>query len=93
MEAQSFGTPVIATDTGGVSEMVVPGTGFLIPVNFKPEDLAEKISFLLNMSEKEMKEIRNNTYENRKTKFDAQQNYREFIKMVNSIFESAFNKF
>jgi glycosyltransferase involved in cell wall biosynthesis len=93
MEAQSFGTPVIATDTGGVSEMVVPGTGFLIPVNFKPEDLAEKISFLLNMSEEEMKEIRNNTYENRKTKFDAQQNYREFIKMVNSIFESAFNKF
>jgi glycosyltransferase involved in cell wall biosynthesis len=93
MEAQSFGTPVIATDTGGVSELVTPGTGFLLPVNLKPEDLAEKICLFLNMPEGGMKKIRNNAYENRKSKFDADKNYREFIKKVNSIFESAFNKF
>lgn len=93
MEAQSYGTPVIATDTGGVSELVAPGTGFLLPVNFKPEDLAEKICLFLNMTEEEMKKIRNNAYENRKSKFDAQKNYREFIRKVNSIFESTFNKF
>jgi glycosyltransferase involved in cell wall biosynthesis len=92
MEAQSFGTPVIATDTGGVSELVAPGTGFLLPVNFKPEDLAEKICLFLNMTEEEMKKIRNKAYENRKSKFDADKNYKEFIKKVNSIFESAFNK-
>jgi len=93
MEAQSFSTPVIATDTGGVSELVAPGTGFLLPADFKPEDLVEKICFFLNMAEEEMKKIRNKAYENRKSKFDAQKNYREFIKKVNSIFESAFNKF
>ena len=50
MEAQSFGTPVIATDTGGVKELVAPGTGFLLPVDFKPEDLAERIGLFLNMA-------------------------------------------
>jgi glycosyltransferase involved in cell wall biosynthesis len=93
MEAQSYGTPVIATDTGGVSELVAPGTGFLLPLDFKPEDLAEKICLLLNMKVKETEKIRNNAYQYRKSKFDAQKNYREFIKKVNSIFESAFNKF
>jgi glycosyltransferase involved in cell wall biosynthesis len=93
MEAQSFGTPVIATDTGGVSELVAAGTGFLLPVDFKPEDLAEKICLFLNMTEEEIKKIRNNAYQNQKSKFDAHKNYREFIKKVNSIFESAFNKF
>jgi glycosyltransferase involved in cell wall biosynthesis len=93
MEAQSFGTPVIASDAGGVGELVAPGTGFLLPVNFKPEDLAEKICLFLNMTKEEIKKIRNNAYENRKSKFDADKNYREFIKKVNSIFESAFNKF
>ena len=34
MEAQSFGIPVIATDTGGVKEVVTEGTGSLLPVDF-----------------------------------------------------------
>lgn len=92
MEAQSFGIPVIATDTGGVSELVAPGTGFLLPVDFRPEELAEKIGIFLDMTEEEMTRTRNNACDNRKNKFDAQKNYREFIKKVNSIFESSFNK-
>ena len=35
MEAQSFGIPVIATDTGGVKEVVTEGTGSLLPVDFR----------------------------------------------------------
>jgi colanic acid/amylovoran biosynthesis glycosyltransferase len=93
MEAQSFGTPVIATDTGGVSELITPGAGFLLPVDFKPDDLAEKICLFLNLTEEDIKKIRIRAFESRKSKFDAHKNYREFIKKVNSIFESAFNKF
>ncbi len=92
MEAQSFGTPVIATDTGGVSELLAPGTGFLLPVDFRPDELVEKIAIFMDMKEEEMTRTRYNVYENRKNKFDAQKNYREFIKKVNSIFESSFNK-
>jgi glycosyltransferase involved in cell wall biosynthesis len=90
MEAQSFGIPVIATDTGGVNELVAAGTGFLLPVDFKPEDLAEKICLYLKMTEEEIKKIRNNAIQNQKSRFDANKNYTEFIKKVNRIFESAF---
>jgi glycosyltransferase involved in cell wall biosynthesis len=92
MEAQSYGTPVIATDTGGVSELVAPGTGFLLPLNFNPEYLADKISAFLNMTEDELMKIRDNAFRNRKNNFDAGTNYRDFIKKVNSIFESSINQ-
>ena len=40
MEAQSYGIPVSQTDTGAVREIVVAGTGSLIPVDATPSDLA-----------------------------------------------------
>lgn len=44
MEAISFGIPVIGTDVGGTSEIVIDGiTGKLIPSEFKNEDLAAYI--------------------------------------------------
>jgi len=46
VEAMSFGIPVVATDTGGTSELVKPGTGLLVP----PADavaLADAIQRLL----------------------------------------------
>jgi glycosyltransferase involved in cell wall biosynthesis len=47
LEAMAPGVPVIATDVGGVREMVVDGkTGFIVPPN-RPEDLGEKLSELL----------------------------------------------
>lgn len=92
MEAQSYGIPVVATNTGGVSEVVVPGTGYLLPVDFKTEDLVAKITLFLNMSSEEIMKTRNNSFLNWENNFNAEPNYREFIKMVNSIFESSTNK-
>ena len=47
LEAQLMEKPVIATDVGGIPELILDGkTGFLIKKN-DPEDLAEKISLLL----------------------------------------------
>jgi len=41
MEALSFGVPVLATNVGGVSELVRPEVGRLLPSDFRLEDLAE----------------------------------------------------
>ncbi len=43
MEALSFGIPVIATDVGGVSEIVNVKTGFLIDKNFETKTVAQII--------------------------------------------------
>ena len=39
-EAASFGIPLIATDAGGVKEIVTPYTGILLPSDVSGEDLA-----------------------------------------------------
>lgn len=50
MEAMSFGIPAIATDVGGVSEIVINGkTGFLLDQEIEPEYVAEVIENVANM--------------------------------------------
>jgi glycosyltransferase involved in cell wall biosynthesis len=85
MEAQSFGIPVIATDTGGVRELVVEGTGTLIPINFEPADLAKFIQYYAELSDVEMRQIKLKAFNNWSTNFNAVLNYKDFVKKVNSI--------
>lgn len=89
MEAQSFGIPVIATDVGGVKEIVVEGTGSVISADFKPEQLAEIIQFYIGMPDEEANKIRKNAYNNWNRHFNASVNYKEFIMKVNSILAAA----
>ncbi len=42
-EAASFGIPLLATDTGGIPEIVTKETGILIPINFNNEDVVKHI--------------------------------------------------
>ena len=52
LEAMSMEKPVVATDVGGVSELVEDGvSGFLIPPG-DPEALAEKVEYLLKNPKK-----------------------------------------
>jgi glycosyltransferase involved in cell wall biosynthesis len=89
MEAQSFGIPVIATDTGGVRELVREGTGSLIPVGFSPSDLAKLIEKYTGLSPDEENKIRMNTFHNWNLNFNASSNYEDFIMQLNSIFASS----
>lgn len=51
LESLSYGLPVISTNVGGVSEQIKNGlNGFLIE-NFKIEDMAEKIKYLIDNRE------------------------------------------
>lgn len=92
MEAQCFGIPVIATDVGGVSEVVIEGTGFLLPVNFRPEELAEKISFFMNLRPEEENKFRERIFSSWNQNYNASVNYPDFIRKVNSIFGSSIKE-
>jgi len=88
MEAQSYGIPVIATDTGGVKELVTEGTGSLLPVNFNPDDLAKLIEHYSKLTKEESDVIRANAMRNWNSNFNAVSNYKDFIMRVNSILAS-----
>jgi len=88
MEAQSFGIPVIATDTGAVKEIVVEGTGSLLPVDFKTGDLSKMIEYYANLPDNEYDSIRMNAIRNWESNFNATSNYKDFIMKVNSILAS-----
>ncbi len=52
MEATSFGIPIIATDVGGTTEIVINGVnGYVIPEDFADQELAEAICRMRNLAE------------------------------------------
>jgi len=84
MEACSFGIPIIATDVGGTSEAVVEGkNGFLLPANFTPESLLEKLRTLNELPEEEYAILCENSREIWAKKFSAQNNYKNFYEVIN----------
>ena len=85
MEAQSFGIPAIATDTGGGQEIVSSGRGILLPVDLRPESLCEAIEDFLGKEEDEIKIMRRNCMEWCRNQFNAKDNYMDFMLKVSSI--------
>jgi glycosyltransferase involved in cell wall biosynthesis len=83
MEAFSFGIPVIATNVGGVSEIVEDNiNGFLLEENPTPEQIAIKINsfYSLNIIEKNV--LRTNAFETWSNKFNSKTNYKNFTKTI-----------
>ncbi len=79
MESISYGIPVVATDVGGSSEIVIDGeTGFLLGANPKPQDIAEAITLFAYMEEGAILRMRANCKTVWKNKFDAENNAYEF---------------
>lgn len=79
MEAMSFGLPVLATDVGGTSEIVLDQyNGYLLPACIDEYGLANKIMEFYNLSLEKKTKMRANARITWETKFNAMENYKEF---------------
>jgi len=78
MEAQSFGIPVIATNVGGIKEIVNNENGFLLKSNPTPEEISNALIGVTKRREDWQKK-RLVSFETWKTKFNADNNYKNFI--------------
>jgi glycosyltransferase involved in cell wall biosynthesis len=85
MEAMSCGIPVIATNVGGTSEIVSNENGHLLIEKPTPEEIAFQITRFLEMNENEYSKYSQNAYNTWKEKYNAEKNYREFVKMIQSL--------
>jgi len=75
MEAQSYEIPVIATDVGGVSEIVNAEVGYLLPSDPTVKEVRDAI---LSVRDDAWAMKRKMAYENWKTNYSAEKNYTEF---------------
>lgn len=86
MEAMSFGLPIIATDIGGVSEMVEEGrNGYLLPKDFDVSNLRSLFIKLLRTNIVDYQAMSERSHEIWKEKFHAKKNYSEFVKTLREL--------
>ncbi len=83
MEACSFGIPAVATDVGGTGELVSDGeNGFLLPADFSPQDLLDRLRRFRSMGEDEYRGYCANARRIWEEKFNAPRNYERFYKEI-----------
>ena len=87
MEAQRCGIPVMATDVGGVSEIINEQVGVLLPSDPTIEEIADAIQdFIKYPSKAQTKRLA--SYENWKKRYCDKINYRHFVGIVKQLMES-----
>jgi len=80
MEATSFGIPIIATDVGGVNEIVEDNVnGFLLEKDYKDSQLAELINKFISMPHVEYERFCRASLEKWMNNFNAVKNYESFF--------------
>ncbi|EZP75250.1 glycosyl transferase [Parageobacillus genomosp. 1] len=86
MEAQLFGIPIIATNVGGVSEIVSHNkNGYLIEKDFEPGTIRECLKDYMRKSETEKLLMKQEAYNSWKEKFNAEKNYNMFINKLKNM--------
>ncbi|MDN5215969.1 glycosyltransferase [Fulvivirgaceae bacterium BMA12] len=88
MEAASFGIPAIATDVGGVKEIVNEQTGILVNSDASAESIAQTIISFID-SDKNSIEFRNGVRNFWKDNFEAEKNYNQFIQLLHNTVSTA----
>jgi glycosyltransferase involved in cell wall biosynthesis len=78
MEAFSFGIPTIATNVGGVHEIVSNANGFLLEANPSPLDIWKTIEAYYYLPESEKAALKENAYNTWGEKYNAKTNYIRF---------------
>jgi len=82
MEACSFGIPIIATNVGGVSEIVNDENGILLSPNPSENEIVNALTSIRNMDDIERNKKRFNAYNTWNSRYNANVNYPEFIKQL-----------
>ena len=82
MEAFSSGIPAIATNVGGVSELVNNNNGFLVDKDIKSEELAKIICKFYTLPENQIKELRKSAYEKWKNEFNSENNLKLLMQNI-----------
>jgi len=85
MEAFSFGVPAIATDVGGVSEIVNKENGFLIPVERDPLLVKHIIEKYIELPLESKIKYRDAAYNTWKNKYNADVNFDKISKSIMEI--------
>lgn len=87
MEASSFGIPVIATNVGGTSEIVIDKyNGFLLDKESTAKRIADTIKKLIEMEQQDYAILRVNSREHWERNFQAKTNYAYFSKQLIQLF-------
>lgn len=85
-EAMSLGLPIIATDVGGMAELVLnKKTGFLLPKDTSPVEIAHAISRFTLLPEKQRKTMGTNAFDLWQQKYDANKNAQRFVEALQRI--------
>ncbi len=85
MEALSFGIPVVATDVGGVGEIVNAENGTLLPADLTAGQLKEAFVKYMQMSAPERKKMRSEAIATWQNCWNAESNYESFAEFLESI--------
>ena len=83
MEALSYSIPVLATDVGGVGEIIKDGyNGIMISSDFTDEELAEKIKTIIISDKAERQQMRDNARQFWNDNFNSRVNYTQFAENI-----------
>ncbi len=83
MEACSFGIPVIATDVGGIPEIVENNVnGILLCANPRVDEIADAIERLYGLSEETIMLMRSNSRMMWEERYNGNKNFLEFVNCI-----------
>ena len=82
MEAMAFGIPVIASNVGGVGEIVNCSNGYLVENTESAEEVARVIQGFYKLPINEIAKMRENAYITWKEQFDAKKNAEKLVEII-----------